>query len=165
MIEPKRIVLDELRRAFSGVYSASDVLDGKLQNILNYSSVVASGISIIITIASKNAVGLLYWVFLFISIALYCIMFVRIRRRVKPVEFPYPIGRDIKALSEKYFDPRVDEERALDQAIFDYIHYTEKASNNNGLKASEVNASSWLMFSVVISLLLSVLFGIVLPSL
>jgi len=88
MIEPKRIVLDELRRAFSGVYSASDVLDGKLQNILNYSSVVASGISIIITIASKNAVGLLYWVFLFISIALYCIMFVRIRRRVKPVEFP-----------------------------------------------------------------------------
>ena len=165
MIEPKRIVLDELRRAFSGVYSTSDVLDGKLQNIWSYSSVIVSGISIIITVASKNAVGFWYWAFLFSAIVLYCVMFIRVRRRIKPIEFAFPISANMKILAEKYFDPRFDEERALDQAILDYTYYIEQASINNKLKAKEVDNSSWLMFSIIMLLILAVMLGIVFPSL
>jgi len=34
----KRIVLEELRRLFDANYAGSDVLDNKLQNILDFSS-------------------------------------------------------------------------------------------------------------------------------
>jgi hypothetical protein len=165
MFEPKRIVLDELRRTFSAVYSASDVLDSKLQSNFNYSSVIVSGISVIITIASRNTVGFWYWVFLFLGILLYGIMFIRIRQRIKPTQIAFPISTDMETLREKYFDERITEERALDQAILDYSHYIEQVLNSNKLKADGVNTSSWLMFCVVIALLFAALFGIVLPSL
>lgn len=165
MIEAKRLVLDELRKAFNGIYSASDTLDTKLQNILNYSSVIVSGLSIVLTIASRYAVVCWYWIFLSLSILLYCIMFVRVRFKIAPIEIKFPIGRDGVTLNEKYFDKRFDENRVLDQAIHDYLVYIDKASENNKRKAREIETSSWILFTIIISMLLSVFLGIVIPSL
>ncbi len=165
MKESKRLVLDELRKAFSGVYAAGDILDGKLQNILNYSSVIISAVSAILTVASKTTVGRWYWVFLSLSIVLYCTMFVRVRLKLKPVLIAFPISSKMETLKKKYFDARFDEERVLDQAIFDYLYYIEAASKNNVLKAKEVNISSWFMFAIIISLIFTSLFGLVFPSL
>lgn len=168
LVISKRFVLEELRKAFSGMFSASNMLDGKLQNILNYSSVIISVISAILTVAGKFpdgiSVGKWYWVFLLLSVFLYCIMFVRIRIRLLPIFTGFPISGDIEELKEKYFDIRFNEERILDQAIFDYLHFINSASSNNDLKAKEINVSSWFMFAIIVFLLCTALFGLVFPT-
>lgn len=168
LIISKRLVLEELRKAFNGMFSAASILDGKLQNILNYSSVIISIISAILTVAGKFpdgvSVGKSYWLFLSLSILLYCVMFVRIRIRLAPIFTGFPISINMEELKEKYLDSRFNEERILDQAIFDYLHFIGEASKNNALKAREVNISSWFMFSIILSLICTAFFGLVFPS-
>jgi len=72
-IESKRIVLEELRNAFEKSYLASDTLDGKLQNVLNFSSVIVSIASTVIAAILLGKVGIFFWLLLAIVMVVYII--------------------------------------------------------------------------------------------
>ena len=64
----KRIVAEEIRRTFDKEYSDNDILIGKLQNILNFSSVTVSIVAAILASAFQGKVGISFWFMVTISL-------------------------------------------------------------------------------------------------
>src|SRR5690349_12911674 len=152
--QSKRLVLEELRRLFDANYAASDVLDNKLQNILNFSSAIVSLATTIILALGQNTLGILFWMLLIAVLILYIYMFKLISDGMKPAVYAFPISHNLATLEAKYFTST--EERALDQDIIDHLHYIDKAIENNIPKAKAIRTSMNIMFWIVILLLAAV---------
>ena len=161
-IKSKRIALDVLRYAFDKTYSASDILDGKLQNILNYSSVIVSISSMITASTLIDKVGIYFWLVLLIVLLLYITTFFVIRNGLKPRKFSLPISQNLDTIKSQYY--LSTEDRAIEQSIVDHIHYTKLIEKENNLpKKRAINIASWLITIIVTLLMLDVPIGLAIP--
>jgi hypothetical protein len=154
----KYIALEELRRAFERSWAASDILDGKLQNILNFSSIIIAVASTISGSALLDKVGISFWCLLLVATILYLIVFYVIMRGLKPHSYLSPISEDPKEIEEKYYNWPKD--RAIRQAIHDYLKFTKDLATINSPKVKAVVLSSYLMGAIVVLLLIAIPVGL-----
>ncbi|MFH1446221.1 MAG: hypothetical protein ABIG43_02275, partial [Chloroflexota bacterium] len=91
----KKIVLEELRKVFDKAYNASDTLDSKLQNVLNYSSIIVSVPLAIIASALFNNLGIIFWLIMAFVLLLYVINFILIEIGLKPRNYFAPISQNM----------------------------------------------------------------------
>ena len=162
----KHIVLEELQRAFDKKMQASDTLDGKLQNILNYSSVIVGVVATImvtiITSTLNEKVGILFWFLLGVVLILYLLTFLQIKKGLNPAEYHNPISNDIDELNKKLF--KVEEEESVDLIIKAYVYCMNEATSINLQKENILISSSNLMLGIVVGLLLTPILGVLIPS-
>jgi ATP-dependent Zn protease len=158
----KRVALESLQSAFERVYAASDTLDGKLQNVLNYSSIM---ISIAGTVFASNLidkVGVIFWFMLIISLILYFLTLREVLRGLKPVHFPFPISENLETIKSQYYESAEDD--AIEQAVVDHLHYMKHTMNNiNTPKSKSLVFSSRVMAIMAVFLVLAVPLGLLLP--
>lgn len=157
-VESKRIALEELRYAFEKSYLASDTLDGKLQNVLNFSSVIVSIASTVLTALLVGKVGILFWVLLVIVMIVYFFTIVIIMDGLRVYTYSFPISINLDTLKEKYFGST--EDRALEQDILDHLYYIEEANKKNLQKGKTLNTSIKLLVLIVFLLFFSVPLGL-----
>src|SRR6185503_5388958 len=103
-IKNKQIVLEELRSAYEKIFSAGDVLDGKLWNMFNFLTIVvtvAPGLELMLKPDIKQ-IGLSFLVLLIVMFLLYYRAFDKIIRSVAPADYRLPISVSKKELTEKY---------------------------------------------------------------
>jgi hypothetical protein len=150
----KRIVLEELRRLFDANYSASDILDGKLQNLLSFSSAIVGLAAPIIFTIPKDQRGILFLFPLTIVVGLYVFLFYVVVEGSKPAAYSFPISMNMETLRNKYLVK--SESIALEQDILDHLHYIEQAVQMNKSKARAVQIATEVMFLIVIFLVLTV---------
>ena len=162
-IEKRQYVLGELQRAFDKKVSASDILDSKLQNILDYSSIIVAVFTAITTSTLVDKVGFLYWLGLIIILFLYIVIYIKIKRGLSPTEFYNPISNNEQELFEKFID--VKQSQALDISIKAYLYSMYETDKTNNKKAIVLSRSSNLMFGIVVLLLLSIFLGLLFPHL
>lgn len=162
-IENRKHVLGELQRAFDKKVSASDILDSKLQNILNYSSIIVAVFASIITSALLGKIGFFYWFGLIVVVALYIWAYICIKQGTAATTFYSPISNTEQELNEKFIDVR--ETSALDTSIKAYIYGMYVTNEINTRKAKMLERASNLMFWIVILLSASILFGLLFPQL
>jgi hypothetical protein len=156
-IESKRIVLEELRDAFEKSYLASDTLDGKLQNVLNFSSVIVTIASTVLAALLVGKVGILFWVLLVIVMIVYFFTLVTIMDGLRVYTYSFPISMKMDTLQEKYFEST--EDRALEQDILDHLYYIEEANKKNLQKGKTLDTSIKLLVLIVFLLFFSVPLG------
>jgi len=159
----QKIVLEELRRAFDKKSIASDILDTKLQNVFNYSSILFVVVSAIITSTLLDKLGVLYWISLSIVFVLYLISVFKIKEGQKPRTFHNPISNKIDELYEKCIN--VKEEKMLDILIRAHLYSLYEAEGINNEKEVALKASSNLTFLMVVLLFISILLGLIFPVL
>jgi hypothetical protein len=97
-LSSKKIALDSLRNAFDKVYGATDTLDGKLQNVLNYSSIIISIVPAVLTSILFDKVGIIFWMILLVILILYVINFLIILNGLSPRAFSLPISQNINIM-------------------------------------------------------------------
>ncbi len=105
-VENRKHVLGELQRAFDKKVSASDILDSKLQNILNYSSIIVAVFASIITSALLGKIGFFYWFGLIVVVALYIWTYICIKQGTAATTFYNPISNTEQELNEKFIGVR-----------------------------------------------------------
>src|SRR5690349_1088449 len=119
-LENKQIVIDELRNVYARKYSASDVLDGKLQNMFNFLSIVVSvapTLEIMIT-PSPGKINIIFFLMLIAVLALYYWAYVLISATVMPMYYKQQITSNWDTLIEKYFN--ATKEEVFNRVINDY---------------------------------------------
>jgi hypothetical protein len=159
MRENKRIVLAELQRAFDKKYAASDILDGKLQNTLNFTSIIVSIVSAIEASSFVNKVGNIFWFVLGIVIILYIlVVWLVLVRGLNPTSYDQPISNNWDELEERYF--LASEEDNLDLVISQHLCSIECAGKENIRKAQIICWSSALMILIVILLFIAIPLGL-----
>lgn len=159
----QQVVIEELRRAFDKKIKASDVLDSKLRNVFNSSSIVFVIVSAIITSTLLNQLSILYWIGLSIVFILYLITVFKIKEGQKPYTFHNPISNDINELNQKFINTK--REKTLDILIRSYLYFMYEAGVINNEKEIALRASSNLMFLIIILLFISILLGLIFPAL
>jgi hypothetical protein len=157
------LVLQELQKAFDRKVDANDFLDQKLQNVLNYSSVIFTVASVIIASALLDKIGILYWVGLFFVFLLYIITFLTIKKGQTPTTFHNPISNDLDELKKLCID--VKEEKAIDTLIRAHLSSMYEAGLINDRKDKAFGIASNLMFWMVSLLFISILLGLIFSAL
>src|SRR6266852_6193153 len=118
--ESKRVALESLRYAYEKTYEASNILDGKLQNILGFSSIMVSIASAVMGSTLLNNVGISFWFLLALVLLLYVFTFLLILSGLRPRHFYLPVSENLETIKKQYYNST--EDRALEQAIVDHIH-------------------------------------------
>jgi len=157
------LVLQELQKAFDRKVNANDFLDQKLQNVLNYSSVIFTVASVVIASALLDKIGILYWIGLFFVFVLYIITFLKIKVGQTPTTFHNPISNELDELKRLCID--VKEERAIDILIRAHLSSMYEAGLINDRKDKAFVVASNLMFWMVSLLFISILLGLIFPNL
>ncbi len=155
-------VLEELRRAFSNKLIASDMLDAKLQNILDYSSIIFVVVSAITASVLLDRLGILYWFGLLIVLGLYIFTVLKIKEGQMPATFQNPISIDYNDLQDVCVN--VTEEKSLDNLIIAHIHSIKKTGEILAKKDAVIQVSSNIMVCMVILLFVSIFLGLVFPN-
>lgn len=158
----KRIVAEEMRRAFDKEYSDNDVLIGKLQNILNFSSVIVSIVAVIEASVFQGKVGIPFWSMMGISLFLYIALVVVILQGIAPGGYRIPITKNWDVLEDTYFHGT--EEETLDLIISEHITSMEFIKSQNIKKAKLIRQSSILTTAIIVILVLAVPVGILLTN-
>lgn len=155
-IKNKQLILEELRRVLDKKSSASDVLDGKLQNIFNFISIVVSvAPTLQLMVEPKlDLPGIFLVLLLMLVLILYIRAFRVIVSTVSPVEYRQPISRDWDELSKRYFHET--EEDVIKLMISEYLTSSKDADEKNQQKMLAIRKVSILMYWIVVLLLLAV---------
>lgn len=155
-IKNKQLILEELRKVLDKKFSASDVLDGKLQNMFNFLSVVVSvAPTLQLMVKPKlDFAGVLFVLLLMVVLILYISAFQQVVSTVKPIRYRQPISRGWDELTERYFHET--EENVLTLTISEYLTSSQSADEQNERKMLAIQKVSKLMFWIVIILLLAV---------
>lgn len=154
----KRIALEEVRLAFERHWSASDILDGKLQNILNFSSVIVAIGTTVMGSTLLEKVGIAFWLILILVLVMYSWMLYIILKGLSPRSYAMPISEDEREVSDLYY--QWPEDRAIRQSIHDYLEFTKLLVESNSPKVNAIKIASVLMGIIVILLLVSIPIGI-----
>jgi len=162
-IASKHIILETLRYAYDKTLAASDVLDGKLQSILSFSSVMVSIASAVLASTLLDHVGILFWIILVTVLILYIVTFLIIYNGLKPRSFYLPVSENIETIEKLFY--KASENDALNQSIVDYTHFRKLIENvNNFHKTLAVNRASKLMAAMVCLLILAAPIGLLFPA-
>ena len=161
-IDSKKIVLTELQKAHDGLYAAIDILDGKLQNIMNYSSVVVAIPSAVMASALLDRVGIWFWILLAVVLVMYLINFFVIICNFNPGSYPFPVSGNKDVIKDRYYNST--EERAVEQAIIDHLETIKTLQNKNERKIKAVRTSLVIMGIIVFLLLVSIPLGLFYPT-
>ncbi len=148
----RKIVLEELRRAFDKTYASSDMLDAKLQNLFNFASIILPVISSVELLIFHGRVAIIYWVLLIIALIAYIIAYLEVKIGLNPVTYQFPISNNWEELNIKYFNST--EEKLLDQLIDSHIRVMEKVEMQNAIKVKAVKIVSFLIMAIVILLVI-----------
>lgn len=162
-ITNQQIVLGELQRAYDKTIEANDFLDDKLQNVLDYSSMIFAIVSTITVATILDKVGVFFWLGLFISLILYMVTYFKIKKGQTPIPFCHPISKDESELNKRFIN--VEEEAMLDLMISAHIFSLYEVGEINIKKDEVFRIASNLMFCIVIMLFLTILFGLIFPTL
>lgn len=157
-VNSKKIVLEELRKVFDKVYEAGDLLDSKLQNILNYSSIVVSVPIAIIASTFVDKLGIIFWALMVVVILIYIADFIVIEIGLKPKEYFAPVSQNIDIIKKNYYS--VTEEWAVEQAIIDNLHCSKEIKKSNELKSNMLTAATILMGIIVFIIFISIPIGL-----
>jgi ABC-type transport system involved in multi-copper enzyme maturation permease subunit len=161
--ESKKVALESLKYAFEKTYLASDVLDGKLLNILTYLSIIVSIGSTVLASTLIDRVGLVFWILLSVVLLLFLFTFAVIIYGIKPRSFSLPVSTNFETIKKQYYD--ATEEQAIEQAIVDHVYYRNLiADKNNTPKTRALNLSFFLLGATVVLLLIAVPLGLMFPS-
>jgi hypothetical protein len=153
------IVLEELRRAFDTVNAANDALDAKLNNLLNFSSLILSFAATIQISMLESRVGVVFWILIGVALVLYIVNFVRIKSGLNPKSFHCPMSGDRDVIVQKYFDsPKI---KVLNQIIGNYLDAIEEINATNEKKARAIETSYRLLIGIVAALILAVPLGLI----
>ena len=159
----KELVLDELRNAYEKQFSASDTLDGKLQNILNFISIVVSvapTLELMLIPDPKN-MGFAFVVVLLVVVVLYLISFVKIMGAVNPVYYRQPVSRTWDELYKRFILSTSD--KAMDLIISEYLYSMDAIHQKHEHKIKTIKHVSALMATIVVLLLFAVPVNMFLP--
>ena len=158
----KRIVVEEMRRSFDKEYSDNDVLIGKLQNTLNFSSIIVSIVAVIEASAFQGKVGIIFWIMMGISLLLYIALVGIILQGLNPGGYRIPITKNWDVLEDTYFHGT--EEQTLDLIISEHITSMEYIKNQNVKKAELIRRSSILTTIIIVILVFAVPVGLLLTN-
>jgi hypothetical protein len=158
----KQIVLEELRRVFDGVYAASDALDAKLTNLLNFSSLIVSFAATIQIATLESKVGVAFWALLGIALLLYLVNFLWVKSGLRPRTYRFSMSGDKDTIIDKYFAP--PQGQVLNEVIGNYLGAIETAKTFNDQKATAIAVANYLLVAIVIALLLAVPLGLIFPT-
>ena len=152
----KQLVLEELRKVLDKKFLASDALDGKLQNMLNFLSIVVTVVPTLQLLAGTQLdfSGVIFVLMLMVVLLLYFSAFRQVVSTVRPVAYRQPISKDWDELSARYFHGT--EEDVLKLTISEYLISSQNADEQNDRKMIAVRNVGTLMFWIVILLLLAV---------
>lgn len=160
-ISNKNMVLTELQRAFDKKFSATEVLDSKLQNILTFLSVIVSVVPAIEAGAFQSRIGVTFWVIMCLVMVLYVLTIDTIIKGISPRTYQMPISNNWDELQARYFHE--PEEGVLDLLISEHLTSLQIVGEENGKKANCLEKSSTFMIFIVILLLIAVPLGIFFP--
>jgi hypothetical protein len=158
----KKLALEELQRVFDKKFAASDILDGKLQSMLNFLSVI---VAIAPTIAGStlfDKIGWTFWIPIFAVLILYLICFQKIMRGLNPSDYVQPITSDWDILEKRLFKSTPDQ--AISIIISSYIEALKDAGIQNLNKEKIIRDVFLLTRWIVVLLLASVPIGLWIPS-
>jgi len=158
----KTIVLEELRSAFDKIYAASDALDAKLNNLLNFSSLIVSFASTIQIASLADKVGIIFWVLVFIVVVLYLANFYVTMNGLNPREYKFNVRGDDETIKKKYFTATA--EQMTRQAIFNCLDSIKIAKEINAYKVRAVTRSYRLVALIVVIFVLAVPAGFLFPA-
>jgi hypothetical protein len=158
----KRIVVEEIRRTFDKEYSDNDILIGKLQNILNFSSVTVSIVAAILASAFQGKVGISFWFMVAISLILYIGLVWTILKGLTAGRYRLPITINWNVLDDTYFHGT--EDNTLDLIISEHITSIEYIKSQNIQKAELIQRSSILTTAIIVTLLAAVPVGLLLTD-
>ena len=149
----KQLVLEELRKVYEKQFSANSNLDDKLQNILNFLSVVVTVAPTLEVLVAPNPkdMSILFVLLLLVLLALYIWAFCIIRAGLSPVRYMQPIAKTWEELAERYFD--ITPEQATELTISEYLRSMEIARKHNEYKIWAVEHATLLMAVIVVLLL------------
>jgi hypothetical protein len=152
MNENKGIVLSEMQRGFDKLWSVSDALDSKLQNMLNFLSVIVS-IAASIEIASFKDGGVFFWLSMISALILYLIAFGIILSGLAPYKSKLPITKSWEVAFERYLRP--SEPEVLDLLIVENMRAMDEAETSNVRRANAVDKSSNLTKFIVLLIIIA----------
>ena len=154
-LEPidKRLVLEELRRALDKSYEASDALDGKLQQLLGYTSLIVALAGTVQLSILRQVGGVFFWIILVAVLVLYALIFVVTFRALRPRTHNLPITGSWEILNELYFDK--GETPVLERLISDHLANIEQSTQVNAEKSRAVQTLMILIFMLVVMLLIA----------
>lgn len=163
-IKNKQLVLEELRRAFEKKFSANNILDGKLQNILNFLSIVVSVAPTLqlMIVPDLNKMGFVFLALLLSVVILYFVSFRRIVAAIDPVYYRQPISKGWDELAERYFHSA--EEKAIDITISEYLYSLDDLGKQHDKKIRTIHKASDFMALIVILLLLAIPVNLFFPN-
>lgn len=155
-IEKKQLVLEELRSVYERMFSASDALDAKLQNILNFLSVVVSIAPTLelMIIPDLRKTGLCFVILLLTVLVLYLISFQKVKSSINPVYYKQPISKDWDEIKERYFLSKKDE--VIDLTISQYLYSLSDMDKKLNKKIKAIESVSKLMAGIVLLLLVAI---------
>jgi hypothetical protein len=158
----RSMVLESLRSAFEKSYASGDVLDSKLQNLLNFCSVIVSIVASVEASAFQSKVGVIFWILFLVTLILYFITFSVVIQALNPTIYLFPISNNWEELSRRYFHS--DEKELLELMISEYLDSMKKTREANVPKVKAVKRASLLMTTIVMLLLIAVPIGLIFPS-
>lgn len=159
ILSNKRLVLEELRRVFDKAYATTDVLDQKLQTLLQ-----ATGIAIALVgaIQVPKLIGQGSWAFISLfglALLLFIVMVILLLRAFQANDFHMPISGKWEALRTMYFEQ--DEESALNQLISDHLDRIQQCVRVSVQKDQYLQAATILFGAIVVALLIMLALGFV----
>lgn len=155
----KKIALESLRLAFDKVYDATNLCDEKLQNLLNYSSIIISIALTVMASSLYDKVGIVFWGVVAIVLTLYIINFIVILRGLSPSEFSLPISSNLDEIKRQYYD--TSENFALMQAILDHSIFIKEIQKKSTVKEKAIKISHWLIGLITFLLIVSIPLGLI----
>ncbi len=159
----KRLVLEEQRRAFDKVYQAGDILDQKLQSLLQSAGLIIALVGIIQFPRALEQGTYYTFVILFaIALLLFIGMVAAILIAFQAREYLNPISRDWKELRARFFEQ--EEEAGLNQAIHDHIDSNRIAYSISARKDRLLAITTVLFGAIVVDLVLILFFTVALQS-
>ncbi len=161
-IENKKLVLEELRRAFDSTYAAGDALDAKLYSLLNFSSLAVAFATALQISTLSNQVGVIFWEVLVCVLVLYIINFIVIGIGLRPLAYHFGVSGQRRKIIDDYFKPSTN--AVINQVIGNYIESIDEAKTNNERKSICIYISAALLFFMVIALVSAFPLGLLHPT-
>jgi hypothetical protein len=149
----KTLVLTELQRSFDKKMTASDILDGKLQNILTFLSVIVSVVPAIEATAFQTKFNISFWLIMCLVLVCYILAIDAIIKGMGPRTYHMPISNSWDELSQLYFHASGD--GVLDLLISEHLTSMKIAGVENDKKAACLQKSSTLMIIIVLLLIIA----------
>lgn len=149
----KRLILEELRRAFDKAFASVDILDGKLQTTLNFTGLIISfaGILQLPHISQKTGLAyLLSWIIVILLAITYFRLFIVVFRALKPGTSALPISHNWNELAQHYFGE--SEDKILLKLISDHLTAIDKINELAARKSKAVECAMWL-FAIIVGYL------------